>query len=53
MPLFKAAFGLPCFLGRNKQAPRSGASVALLVVVPVVQSLQGFLFFLFLVVLLP
>jgi hypothetical protein len=47
MPLYKAAFGLPCFLGRKQKAPLGGAFAILVIVLLVsfLVSVAGFLFF--------
>jgi hypothetical protein len=46
MPLYKAAFGLPCFLGRKQKAPPGGAfAILFIVLVSFLMSVAGFLFF--------
>ena len=46
MPLYKAAFGLPCFLGRKQKAPLGGAfAILFIVLVSFLMSVEGFLLF--------
>ena len=47
MPLYKAAFGLPCFLERKQKAPLAGAFAILVIVLLVsfLVSVEGFLVF--------